>query len=113
MSEFKPQFKMKIHFDFLEHDETRRQWFMFGEDLHRRVPMQMDGIDGLNTVGMFIDRAGTFKEGDFCEVDCVVIAPELFEPVLKVGSKGKLWDGGFFASIEVTKVYKDGWQNDL
>ncbi len=109
MSKVKPQFKMKIYFEFSEHDESRRQWFMFGEDLHRRVPMQMDGVEGLNTVGMFIEHAATFNKGDSCEVDCAVIAPELFESVIEVGSKGKLWDGGFFASTEVTKIYSNGW----
>jgi hypothetical protein len=109
MRKIKPQFRMKIYFNFSEHDETRRQWFMFGKDLQRRVPMQMDGVEGLNTVGMFIEHPATFKKGEYCEVDCVVISPELFVSTIEVGSKGRLWDSGFFANTEVTKIYSEGW----
>ena len=78
----KPQFRAELEFHFKEHDSGRRRWFMFGEDLHRRVPMHMDGVDGLNTVGMWVSQAGTFKEGDKVQVDCRVIVPDLYSPVV-------------------------------
>ena len=100
---------MKVKFHFREHGEERRNWFMFGEDLTRRVPMEMEGVEGLNTVGMYINKESTFHEGDECEVNCVVIAPELFKNVIHPGSKGALWDSGFFADTEVIEVYKENW----
>lgn len=104
---------MNVQFDFSEHDESRRNWFMFGDDLTRRVPIEMDEIEGLNTIGMYVEEANTFHKGESCVVNCVVIAPELFKPNIKVGSKGRLWDGGFFATTEVTEVFSQGWPNDL
>jgi len=48
-----PQFKAELDFHSHEHGAAPRRWFMFGEDLHRKVSMQMDGVEGLNTVGMW------------------------------------------------------------
>jgi hypothetical protein len=104
-----PQFAAEIEFHFREHSAERRHWFMFDESLHRRVPMRMDGIDGLNTVGMWIEQAGIFKSGDVIFVRCVVLAPELFSPVVKPGVKFELWDSGFIASGIVRERFQTGW----
>lgn len=109
----KYQFRIEISYHFNEHGEDRRRWFMFGDDCHRRVPVEMDGVEGLNTIGMFIENPGTFHEGDTCETDCIVIAPELFKPVIKAGTKGRLWDGGYFADVKVLKIYEEGWPENL
>ena len=66
-------------------------------------------IEGLNTVGMLIDKPKTFYKGDSYELDCVVLAPELFENSIIIGSKGKLWEVGYFADVTVIKIYNDGW----
>lgn len=108
-----PQFRMKLSFHFNEHGEDRRRWFMFGEDRVRRVLMQIEEVDGLNTVGMYIDEPKTFHQGDEYEVDCVVLSPELFKDKIVIGSKGQLWDGGFFTNIQITKVYDSGWPESL
>ncbi|WP_299769075.1 hypothetical protein [uncultured Pseudoteredinibacter sp.] len=86
---------------------------MFGDDCHRRVPVEMEGVDDLNTIGMFVESPGTFYEGDSCEADCIAIAPELFKPAIHPGCKGKLWDGGFFADVSVLEIYEDGWPKNL
>jgi hypothetical protein len=98
------QFRIKVHFHFSEHGEERRNWFGVGDDLHRRVPLEMQNVEGLNTVGMWFERAGKFGPGDTANVECAVIAPELFIGKIKPGSKGRLWDAGFFADIEVIEV---------
>jgi len=82
---------------------------MFDESLHRRVPMQMEGIDSLNTVGMWVKEASTFKAGDAVVVECMVIAPEIFSPVVRSGVRFELWDGGFFATGTVLERIAAGW----
>ena len=108
----KSQFTAKLEFHFREHGPERRHWFMFGESLHIRVPLQMEGVDGLNTVGMWVQEAGTFKAGDAVLVECVVIAPDLYNKVVRPGVKFELWDGGFFASGTVTERHEAGWPSE-
>jgi len=108
----KPEFVAELKFHFREHGPERRHWFMFDESLHRRVPMAMDGVEGLNTIGMWVDSPGTFKAGDSVRVQCVVIAPELFTHVVKPGVKFELWDGGFLASGTVLERVEEGWPHD-
>lgn len=83
---------------------------MFDESCHRRVPMRMDGVDSLNTVGLWTEAPCTFKPGDSAEVRCRVIAPELFIDVVQAGRRFELWDGGFFASGVVLARIEDGWR---
>ncbi|WP_028102847.1 hypothetical protein [Pseudoduganella violaceinigra] len=105
-----PQFVAEIKFHFEEHGEDRRRKFVFDETLHRRVPMRMDGVDGLNTVGMWVDSAAVFEKGEVAVVRCIVIAPELFVDVVIPGVRFELWDGGFFASGKVIERIDAGWQ---
>ncbi len=107
-----PQFTAQLQFHFTGQGPERRQWFMFDEGLHRRVPMQMEGTEGLNTVGMWVQEAGTFKAGDTVQVECVVIAPEIYRSVVRPGVKFELWDGGFFASGTVLERIEAGWPSE-
>ena len=109
-----PQFSAELRFHFNEHaspDRTRR--FAFGENLHRRVPMAMEGVEGLHTVGMWVPRAATFYPGDSATVDCVLIAPEIFASALKPGVSLELWDIGFFATGTVLQRFDCGWSKSL
>jgi len=74
--------------------------------------MQMDGVEGLNTVGMWVKQAATFKAGDTVQVRCVVIAPQIFSAVVKPGVKFELWDGGFLASGTVLERIAAGWPSE-
>lgn len=109
MNRPKPQFKAHLVFTFAEHGAGRRRSFGFEETGHRRVPMCMDGVEGLNTVGMWIGGAATFVEGDEIEVDCCVIWPEGFRNIVQPGVKFRLWDSGFFADGVVTDRCEEGW----
>jgi len=82
---------------------------MFGDDLHRRVPMAMDGVDGLNTVGMWSKEPATFHAGETTIVDCVVIAPELYTSTVKPGATFELWDSGFFATGTILERFDNAW----
>lgn len=82
---------------------------MFDEGLHRRVPMQMDGVDGLNTVGLWSAVPAKFAEGDSITVQCMVIAPDIFDAVVQPGVIFELWDSGFFASGKVLERIEAGW----
>ena len=111
MAHPKPQFRARLKFTFEEHGEGRRRWFGFDDGGHRRVPMSMDGVDGLHTVGMWIEGAGRFHEGDEVDVDCRVIWLEGFREFARPGVRFKLWDGGFFADGQVTERFEDQWQS--
>jgi hypothetical protein len=106
----KPQFRAHLAFTFAEHGEDRWRAFVFDESGHRRIPMSMDGVEGFHTVGMWIDRAGRFQQGDKLDVDCCVIWPEGFREVVKPGVRFRLWDGGFFADGTVTERFDDEWE---
>lgn len=104
-----PQFRSHLKFTFKEHGSDRWRKFIFPEDGHRRVPMHMDGVEGLHTVGMWTDGQVEFREGDETDVDCVVIWPEGFYSVTIPGAKFELWDGGFFAGGTVLERYEKAW----
>jgi len=82
---------------------------MFGEDLVRNIPMQMDGVEGLNTIQMRAPVPGQQVVGDSLHVDCRVIAPDLFADVIKPGATFHLWDGGFFATGVILERVNEGW----
>ena len=106
---FKPQFRATVEITFEEHDHPRRRRFVFGNDGIRWVPMKMDGVESLNSIGLQISGSGEFIEGDKIEVDCQLIWLEGFRNVLKPGVKFKLWDAGFFATGVVTKKFDSAW----
>ena len=107
-----PQFRAELEFHFKEHGSEHRDWFAFGDSCHRRVPMQVSGVEGLNTVGMWANEPGTYRAGDKVLVDCVVIAPELFSSAIKPGVKFELWDCVFFATGTVLERNPAGWPNE-
>ena len=104
-----PQFTAELTFHFRERGPEYPRRFNFGEGLHRRVPMQMEGVEGLHTVGTWVLQPHTFQPGESTNVDCVVIAPELFKNVVAPGVSFELWDGGFFARGVVLERVEAGW----
>ena len=47
------QFAARVHLTFAEHGEGRLRSFTFGESWERRVPMSMDGVEGLRWIRRF------------------------------------------------------------
>lgn len=72
--------------------------------------MQMEGVEGLHTVGLWINGGAQFQEGDEFDADCRVIWPEGFANAVQVGKPFKLWAGGFFARGVVTERVEEGWK---
>jgi len=108
-----PQFKAHVKLTFEEHGTDRRRQFGFDANGHRRLPMSMDGVEGLHTVGLWIDRnEAEFVEGDEFDADCRVIWPEGFTTAVVPGAKFKLWDGGFIADAVVTERIEAGWNTE-
>lgn len=104
-----PQFTAELAFHFRGHGPERRHWFMFDESLHRRTPMQMEAVEGLHTIGMWVEHPQTFRAGESVKVSCAVIAPQLFESAVKPGVTFELWDGGFFARGVILERIDAGW----
>lgn len=71
--------------------------------------MLMDGVDNLNTVGMWVEASARLQPGQSVIVDCVVIASELYAAVVKPGVRFELWDGGFFATGTVLERFDEVW----
>lgn len=108
MNRSPPQFKARIKLTF-EAQAANRRRFGFDANRDRRVPMSMDGVEGLHTVSMWIAKEADFYEGDEFDAECRVIWPEGFANVVAPGVKFRLWDGGFFARGVVTERCEGGW----
>jgi hypothetical protein len=106
------QFRATLSFHFAEHGEGRQRFFVFPESCHRRVPMAVEGLEELYTVGMWTEAPATLHEGDHVDVDCRVIAPDVLSPVIQPRVNFKLWDGGFFADGVATARFDDAWGGD-
>ena len=104
-----PQFTARVRLTFAEHGEDRRRSFTFDESCERRVPMSMDGVEGLHTVGLAIESPGTFTTGEDITVGCRVIWPEGFDSVVRPGVRFSLWDAGFFADGVVLERHDAAW----
>jgi hypothetical protein len=72
--------------------------------------MAMDGLDGLNTVGMWVETPRAFPSGSSFECDCCVLNDKAIRGVIDTGVAFRLWDGGFIADGRVITVYQDSWK---
>ena len=98
------QFKMRIKFHFLNKKDPAAGCFYVGEDLTRKVPLEVEGIEGLNTVYMFFSESDLYPADEMVIVECHTIAPQLYQGKIKLGLKGKLWESGYFADVEILEV---------
>ena len=106
-----PQFKAHIVLAFEEFDINQRRPFVFGPNCHRRLPMAMETVEGMHTVGLWIAGPAEFHAiGEEFDADCVVIWEEGFFKAVSPGRTFKLWDGGFFANGVVTERIEPGWK---
>jgi hypothetical protein len=90
--------------------EPHKGAFVFGDDCNRRVPMEMDGVDGLNTVGIWIDAPSVFPSGSSFKGRCRVLWEEPFRGKIAVGTRFRLWDCGHFAEGVVDEVKLENWE---
>jgi len=107
-----PQFKAHIRLTFEERKSESPRKFGFDANGHRRLPLAMDGVEGLHTVGLWIKmNKAIFSEGDEFDADCRVIWPEGFTKAVAPGVKFKLWDGGYIADGIITERIEEGWNS--
>ena len=72
--------------------------------------MQMEGVDGLHTVFLWIPTSSAvFQIGDEFDAYCRVLWEEGFISAVRSGVKFKLWDGVFFADGYVIERVDEGW----
>jgi hypothetical protein len=84
--------------------------FGFDAEGHRRLPLQMEGVEGLHTVGLWTDKKNQILfENDEFDADCIVIWEEGFRSVVAPGVKFKLWESGFIADGLITERIEAGW----
>ena len=102
-----PQFMMRINFHFSNKKNPAEGHFVVGEDLKRKVPLEIEGIDGLNTVYMIFPESDLYLADETVIVKCDTIAPQLYKGKIKPGLKGRLWESGYFADIEILEVDDD------
>lgn len=106
-----PQFRARVKITFEDHGAERQRKFGFDENGHRRLPMNMEGVDGLHTVGLWIEKPNAvFHEEDEFNAECRVIWPEGFVKIVVPGVQFKLWDSGFIARGVVTERCEEGWK---
>jgi hypothetical protein len=84
--------------------------FGFPDSGVRHVPVEMDGVPGLNTVSLFHAPNTVIHCGEEFEGDCRVIWEEGFYPAMRCGATFRVWDGRFIASGEVSHVYRENWK---
>lgn len=101
------QFMMRINFHFLNLENPEQGYFIVGEDLERKVPLEIEGINGLNTVYMLFLESNFYLANETTIVKCATIAPRLYKKRIKVGLKGRLWEAGYFADVEILEVNKN------
>ena len=112
MNEPQPNFTATIMVTRGRTQEPHKGAFVFGDDGHRRVPMEMDGVDGLNTVGIWIDGPAVFSSGTSFTGRCRVLCENAFRDRISEGTKFKLWDGGFFAEGSVQNIHWKNWTEE-
>jgi len=98
-----PDFLAKITVTRGRKTEPNLSCFVFGEDGQRRVPMELEGTEGLHTVNIWVGRAAIFPKGESFEAELTCLDRTVFEEEVCSGTKFMLWDGGFFAEGHITR----------
>ncbi len=95
---------------FEQRDSAFPRKFGFDGEGHRRLPLQMEGVEGLHTVGLWTEKKNQILlENDEFDADCAVIWEEGFRAVVVPRVRFKLWDSGFIADGVVTERVEAGW----
>lgn len=103
----KPHFKATITVTRGNQSGSYKGYFVFGEDCCRKVPIEMEGVEGLNTAGFWIEQPNAFNTGESFEASCCVLYEEAFKDIVSKGKTFKLWSLGYFAEGIITEVYNN------
>lgn len=105
-----PHFRASVRIFKLEDGGPLHGFFSFPDSGIRSVPVEMEGVPGLNTVGFFHSPNAFIQNGQEFEADCCVVWEEGFYPAIDDGTAFRIWDGGFIASGKVLHVYLENWK---
>lgn len=108
-----PQFTAELRFHFRGAGDDASRRFAFGNDLLRRVPMQMRAVAGMHTVELRVDQPAVLAAGNTISVSCRLLAPGLFADVIHPGAEFELWHDGFVATGIVLDRVDEGWANAI
>ena len=100
-------FTMKITFHFLNKKDSAEGYFVVGEDLKRKVPLEIEGIEGLNTVYMLFSASDLYLANETVIVKYNTIVPQLYKGKIEAGLKGRLWESGYFAYVVIISVNEE------
>ena len=105
-----PQFRARIRIFPTAEGGPTRGFFGFPASGVRPVPVEMDGVSGLNTIGFFQAPDTLIRAGEEFEAGASVLYEEAFASVIRPGVAFRIWDGRFIASGEVLEVFPAQWQ---
>ena len=100
---------MEVTFNYEERPSNLKPYFGVGENLERRVPMELEGVEGKNTVLMYFPESKKYESGETVVVSCLTIIPEIYKPIIKPGLHGQLWDLGFIAKTKILEVHHEAF----
>ena len=83
--------------------------FGFPASGHRNVPMELAGVAGLNTVQLRYHADTLVPSGSTIEVECRLLAEDLFVGLIHTGTRFGIWDGRIIADGTVTKMHDENW----
>ncbi len=101
-------FRARIQIFLRENGGPKGGYFSFPESGLRAVPLGVDGVCGLNTVGIYYTPNSVIPEGGEFEANCAtstVTWEKLWRAALRPGTAFHLWDGRNFASGVVLEIY--------
>ena len=110
MNESKPNFIATITVTRGRAQDPHKGSFVFGDNCSCRVLMEMDGVDGLNTVGIQVGAPSIFPSGSSFTGRCRALWEKPFRDKIAVGTKFRFWDGGYFAEGVVNDVQWENWE---
>ena len=105
-----PQFRARIRIFPTAEGGPKHGLFGFPANGIRPVPVEMDGVSGLNTIGFFYAPDTLIRAGEEFEAGAAVLSEAVFASVIRPGVAFRIWDGRFIASGEVLEVYPAQWQ---
>ena len=108
-----PQFRARIRIFPTAEGGPTHGLFGFPASGVRPVPVEMDGVSGLNTVGFFHTPDTLIRAGEEFEAGASVLSEEVFAPIIRPGIAFRSWDGRFIASGEVLEVYPAQWHHPV
>jgi len=109
LREYPSHFRAAIAIRSADEGGPKSGLFGFPESGHRNVPMELAGVDGLNTVQLRYRAGALVPAGSTIEVECRLLAEDLFVGLIHPGTRFGIWDGRIIADGTVMTVHHENW----